>query len=306
MTGGLFYGRALIVTFFVTIFGFKKNFYISAKFHQMKSQSNLLVVLLCSPFLLFAAHDNVPEGGRSAAMANASVAFTDFWSLQNNQAGLAFYNHFASGIYFENRFMVKELSLKAGGVVMPVKAGVLGLNISYFGYPKYNESKFGLAYARSFGDVLAVGVQLDYLLTSIDENYGKKGLVTFEIGLLSKINEHLNLGAHIFNPIQAKLTNENNERIPAIIRLGAAYSFDENIMVSVEAEKDTKTDPILKLGLEYRIIKPIYVRGGISTNPGLYSFGFGLDYKKLRVDFSSSVHSVLGYSPQLSLIYIFK
>jgi len=263
-------------------------------------------IFLVIPFFLNAAHDNVPEGGRSAALANASVALTDFWSLQNNQAGLAFYNRPAGGIYFENRYMVKEMSMKAGGVVMPVKAGVLGLNISYFGYPKYNESKFGLAYARSFGDMLAVGVQLDYLHTSIDENYGKKGVATFEIGLLSKINKHLSIGAHIFNPIQAKLTDYDNERIPAIIRIGAAYSFDENILVTVEAEKDTRMDPVLKCGLEYRIIEQIYVRGGISTNPGLYSFGFGLDFKKLRIDFSSSVHEVLGYSPQISLIYNFK
>lgn len=263
-------------------------------------------IFLVIPLFLNAAHDNVPEGGRSAALANASVALTDFWSLQNNQAGLAFYNRPAGGIYFENRYMVKELSMKAGGAVMPVKAGVLGLNISYFGYPKYNESKFGLAYARSFGDVLAVGVQLDYLHTSIAENYGKKGVATFEIGLLSKINKHLSIGAHIFNPIQAKLNDYNNERIPAIIRIGAAYSFDENILVTVEAEKDTQMDPVFKCGLEYRIIEEIYVRGGISTNPGLYSFGFGLDFKKVKIDFSSSVHEVLGYSPQISLIYNFK
>ena len=272
----------------------------------MKAKSFFWGFCFSFPFLLFAAHDNIPEGGRSAAMANASVALTDFWSLQNNQAGLAFYDQFAGAIYFENRYLVKEMSLKAGGLVMPAKAGVFGLNLTYFGYPKYNESKIGLAYARSFGSVFAVGVQLDYLLTSISDNYGKKGVATFEIGLLSKINEHLSLGAHIFNPIQAKLTDYNNERIPAIIRLGAAYSFDEKILLSVEAEKDTKADPILKCGIEYRIIKPVYVRGGISTNPGLYSFGFGLDYKKLKIDFSSSVHNVLGYSPQISLIYTFK
>jgi len=272
----------------------------------MKPRSILLIVFFSFQIFLFAAHDNVPEGGRSAAMANASVALTDFWSLQNNQAGLAFYNHSAGGIYFENRYLVKEMSLKAGGCVLPVKAGVLGMNLSYFGYPKYNESKIGLAYARSFGNVLAIGVQLDYLLTSISENYGNKGVATFEIGLLSKINDHLNIGAHIFNPIQAKLSDYNNERIPAIIRVGAAYSFDENILLTVEAEKDTQLDPLLKCGLEYRIIKQIYIRGGISTNPGLYSFGFGLDFKKLKIDFSSSVHEVLGYSPQISIIYTFK
>lgn len=290
----------------ITAFVFEKYSYISAKFQPMNPRYVFHCIFLVIPLFLNAAHDNVPEGGRSAALANASVALTDFWSLQNNQAGLAFYNRPAGAIYFENRYMVKEMSLKAGGVVMPVKAGVLGLNISYFGYPKYNESKFGLAYARSFGDVLAVGVQLDYLHTSIAENYGKKGVATFEIGLLSKINKHLSIGAHIFNPIQAKLTDYNNERIPAIIRIGAAYSFDENILVTVEAEKDTQMDPVFKCGLEYRIIEQIYVRGGISTNPGLYSFGFGLDFKKVKIDFSSSVHEVLGYSPQISLIYNFK
>jgi len=264
----------------------------------------LLFFLLFS-LHLFAGHDNVPQGARSAAMAHASVALTDFWSLQNNQAGLAYNETFAAGIYYENRYLTKELSLKSGGVVLPTNSGNFGLNISYFGYPKYNESKIGLSYARSFGDVLAIGLQLDYLLTSIAEDYGKKGVATFEIGILSKINENLTLGAHVFNPISAKLAEYDDERIQAIIRVGAAYAFDNNIIVSVEVEKDMEYDPIFKLGLEYRIIEKIYVRGGISTNPGLYSFGFGLDFKKLKIDFSSSVHQTLGYSPQISLIYNF-
>ena len=265
----------------------------------------LAILFLIFSTQLFAIHDNVPEGGRSAAMAHASVALTDFWSLQNNQAGLAYFDRIAAGFYYENRYLTKELSLKAGGVVVPTKSGVFGLNLSYFGYPKYNESKIGLSFARSFGDVLAIGLQLDYLLTSIAEDYGNKGVATFEIGLLSKINDHLTLGAHIFNPISVKIAEYEDERIPAIIRVGAAYSFDNNILVSVEAEKETEFDPILKLGIEYRIVEKVYVRGGISTNPGLYSFGFGLNFKKLKIDLSSSIHQVLGYSPQVSMIYSF-
>ena len=265
----------------------------------------LAIIFLIFSTQLSAIHDNVPQGGRSAAMAHASVALTDFWSLQNNQAGLAFYNHLAAGFYYESRYLTKELSLKSGGVILPTKSGNFGLNLSYFGYPKYNESKIGISYARSFGDVLAIGLQLDYLHTSIAEDYGSKGVATFEIGVLSKINEHLTLGAHVFNPISVKISDYDDERIPAIIRVGAAYSFDNNILVSVEAEKETEFDPILKLGLEYRIVEKVYVRGGISTFPGLYSFGFGLDFKKLKIDFSSTIHQVLGYSPQISMIYNF-
>jgi len=264
-----------------------------------------LLFFTCS-LSLVAGHDNVPQGGRSAAMAGASVALTDFWSLQNNQAGLAYYNHLSAGFYYENRFLTKELSLKSGGFVLPTNSGNFGLNLTYFGYSKYNESKVGISYARAFGKVLAIGLQLDYLHTSIAEDYGKKGLVTFELGLLSKINEHLTLGAHIFNPIGAKLAEYEDERIPAILKVGAAYSFDSNILISVEAEKDTEHDPILKFGLEYRIIEKIFVRGGVSSNPGTYSFGFGLNLDKLKIDFSSTIHQTLGYSPQISVYYNFK
>ncbi len=268
----------------------------------------LLLAVLSAFFLntVYPVNGNVPEGGRSSSMAGASVALSDFWSLQNNQAGLAYYNHFAAGAYYENRFLTKELSLKSGGLVLPVKSGVFGLKVSYFGYSAYNESKFGLAYARKLGEHIAVGVQLDYLLTAFGNDYGRKGVATFEIGILSKINDHLSLGAHIFNPITAKIAEYGDERIPAVIRIGAAYRFDDKLLATVEVEKETEFDPITKFGLEYRIIQEIYVRGGIASNPGLYSFGFGVNLKNLKLDFSSSVHQVLGFSPQISMTYRFK
>lgn len=271
----------------------------------MRKHFSYLLLILITPFIS-AATGNVPEGGRSAAMGNASAALTDFWSLQNNQAGLAFYNQMAAGIYFENRFLVKELSLRAGGVVMPVRAGVFGLNVSYFGYELYNESKIGLGFARKFGERFAAGLQLDYLITALGEDYGSKGVVTFEAGILTKINDHLNIGAHVFNPVNVKLLEYADERIPAVFKVGAAWAFDANIVLTAEVEKETDFDPVVKFGAEYRVIEEIYVRGGISTNPGQYSFGFGLNFKKLKVDFASSVHQVLGWSPQISLIYSFR
>lgn len=265
-----------------------------------------IALFVLVPVWLSAIHHNYPQGGRSASLAGASVALADFWSVQNNQSGLAFYNRMAVGAYFENRFLVKEMSLKAAGAVVPTKSGVFGLNFTYFGYPKYNESKIALAYARNFGNVFAASVQLDYLVTSIGDDYGNKGVATFEAGLMSRVNENLMLAAHVFNPLMVKIADENSERIPAIIKVGAAYSIDKNLVVTAEVEKDSGFDPLFKAGLEYRIIEKIYVRGGVSTNPGLYAFGFGLNLKKLIIDFSSSIHQTLGYSPQVSMIYQFK
>jgi hypothetical protein len=254
----------------------------------------------------FSMNGNAPEGSRSAAMGGASVAVSDFWSLQNNQAGLAFFNRAAAGAYIENRFLVRELSLSSAGAVVPVNSGVFGVKVSYFGYELYNESKIGLAYARRLSEKFAVGVQLDYLHTAFGLDYGKKGVVTFELGLMSKINDQLSIGFHAFNPVSAKISEVGDERVPAILRLGAAYTFNDDLMITGEVEKNMDFAPTPKFGIEYQVVNGVFVRGGISTSPAIYSFGFGVNLGNLTLDFSSGVHQILGYSPQFSMIYHFK
>ena len=252
---------------------------------------------------LFAAQENYTIGGRSAGMGYTSVTFSDFWSIQNNQAGLTSIKHTNAGFYYENKFFLKELSFNSCALVLPTKSGVFGFSTNYFGYNKYNESKFGLAYAKQLGKKISVGIQIDYLYTHIAENYGNKGIATFEIGFLSNLTNEFSIGAHIFNPISAKLNDYGNERIPTVFKLGLSYNFNKKVLVCTEVEKDFNFKPLFKAGLEYHIVKEIYIRAGISTNPTLFTFGFGLEFKNLKLDLASSMHPVLGYSPQISLIY---
>ena len=89
-------------------------------------------------------------GGRSSAMGGSSVSLSDFWSVNNNQAGIANYKSFATGFYYEDKYLLKELSLKAFSFIFPTSSGVFGFNYSYFGYNLYNEQKLGIAYAKIF------------------------------------------------------------------------------------------------------------------------------------------------------------
>jgi hypothetical protein len=271
----------------------------------MKKYFTLFFFSVWFSFSVNATHDNNPIGARSAGMGNASVTFSDIWSAQNNQAGLGFYTHTAAGIYYENRFLTKELSLKSGAFVLPTNSGVLAVTINNLGYKNYNENKIGLAYAKAFTNKFSVGIQLDYLHTYIAENYGSKSNITFEAGLLYRMNSKISIGAHVFNPVSVKLTEYNNERIPAIMQLGLSYKFSDKVLAAVETEKDMQHKAILKAGLEYKVIKEIYLRAGISSNPLLNTFGFGLEFGKLKFDFASSFHPTLGYSPQISFIYNF-
>ena len=272
----------------------------------MKKQ---IVSLFLFSFLLsnsFAGNENITIGGRSAGMGGASVTLSDFWAINNNQAGIADLKNMKAGFYFENRFMVKELSYKTVAFILPTKSGVFGLNYHHFGYSAYKEQKIGLAYAKSFGKSFSTGLQLDYLGTSLGDNYGSKSAFTFEVGILAKLSYNVTLGAHFFNPINAKFNDYNNEKIPSVFKLGINYSFSDNLIVAIESEKNINFDPIIKAGFEYKVIQFACVRVGISNNPTICTFGFGIEYHQFNFDFASSIHQTLGYSPQFSLVYNFK
>jgi len=284
---------------------------------MIKQAICIFLSVLLSPVILCSSNSNHPIGGRSAGLGNASSALTDFWSVHNNQAGLGSLNTPAAGLYYENRFLANELSLKAAAFVLPTKSGNFGISFNSFGYVNYNEMKAGLAYGRKFSKVFSAGVQLDYLRTHIAENYGNKDAFTFEIGVQTELTKQLTLAAHVFNPIRVKIQSETDDRVPAVFKLGIAYELSEKLLITLETEKDSDFKPLIRGGMEYQVVEMATVRMGYSTLPStsgsesfsiasVYSFGFGLNINKFVLDLSSSWHQTLGWLPMLSFIYNFK
>lgn len=247
-----------------------------------------------------------PAGARSAAMGMVSVSFPDSWSIHNNQAGMAFYNRPVAAFYYENSFLLKELGYQAAAFTLPTRYGVFGGNVAYTGDAVYNEANAGIAYSRAFGNHFAAGIQLDYLHTGLSNEYGSSGLATFEAGILAKLTSNLTFGAHVFNPLSRKVSAHCDERIPAIMRAGFTYTFSEALLLSAEVSKNSLQPIQFMAGTEYRFFKKGFARIGLATNPFKYTFGFGLEIKNFTFDISSSIHEVLGYSPQVSLQYAFR
>jgi hypothetical protein len=253
-----------------------------------------------------AGNENYPIGARSAGMGNASVSQSDVWSAHHNQAGLGFVRDFSGGVYYENRFLLKALSIKGGVAALPVKGGTFGLCISNFGYSLYNENKYSVSFAKAFGDKFSMGIAMDYLTTKIADGYGSKGVLAAEAGILARPIKNLTIGFHVFNPTRSKLSAYNDERLPTIIRFGGDYNFSDKVTVAIETEKDIAKKAIFKAGIEYKAVKEFYLRVGIGTNPTLTSVGFGLNLKNLQLDFSANYHQTLGITPQMGLTYTFK
>ncbi|MBI2281778.1 MAG: hypothetical protein HYU68_13970 [Bacteroidetes bacterium] len=264
----------------------------------------IILFLLLFAFRASATNGNDVIGSRSTALGSFSTTLSDLWSTNNNQAGLGFVKELSAGISFENRFLLKETSYKAGAFVLPLKAGTFGLSITSFGYSAYSENKAGLSYGIKLAEKIAVGVQVNYLNTRLSGDYGQASTFTAALGVIANLSKELSIGVHVYNPNRTKLADYNNERVPTIMKLGLDYKFTDKVFLGVEAEKDINFNPVVKVGVEYHAIDILYLRGGISTNPTMSSFGFGLKLKDFKLDFSSSYHQTLGLTPSISLIYV--
>ena len=272
---------------------------------------NYLKLLSLSFILLFfkesfAGNENFPLGSRNAALGGASVCLSDVWSVGNNQAGLGFLKSPEAAIYFDNKFLLKDLSTGAGAFAMPIKKlGTLGLSFARTGNKYYGESKVGFAFARAFGENISVGMQINYQSVRIGEGYNvRKGLFTGEIGIQAKVLKNLTLGFHMYNPMMVKMTSYNNERVPVIFQLGLLYKFSDKVFITTECQKDIAFSPFLKFGVEYSPAKVIFIRLGVATNPFQNGLGIGLKFGGMRIDVSSTIHPQLGISPQMGLSYV--
>ena len=265
----------------------------------------LLISLILTASNIFAYDIIHPIGGRAAAMGGSSVASQGLWAMQNNPAGMANLDKISLGLYYENRWMLPETAYKCGAFALPTKFGTLGLSFNQFGSSKYNENKFGLAYAKDFGRYLQIGLQLDYFLLKIGNDYGKFNAVTFELGIQSHVTDKLTLGTYIFNPVNFSFEQTlNHEKIPIVMRFGMAYQFTKDFIGQCEIEKNTERNGVsLRGGLEYEAVKNLYIRAGVHTNPGILSFGLGYAIRFAQINVAAQLHNELGASIQIGMIF---
>ncbi|MCS6819856.1 MAG: hypothetical protein RMJ53_09075 [Chitinophagales bacterium] len=266
----------------------------------------LVVVCLLSIQSVYAGGDNFTAGARAAAMGDASVTLSDVFSTTTNQAGLAFMQEVAFGIYADRKFLSATINNFNAAAAVPFspKIGAFGLSVNYYGNNLYNEIKAGLAYARKFGDKFSAGLQFDYLRFFISE-HGEKNIFTLEAGFQYKPWKVLTIGAHIYNPVPYKIDKVFNERLPTVVKLGVGYEPSSKVLIAAEYQQDIYYKPQIKGGVEYRPVKYLHLRAGMQTTPFSFSFGLGALFKGVRLDAGSAFHPVLGFTPQLSIQYGF-
>ncbi len=233
-----------------------------------------------------------------------SFNHNDVFSFSSNQASLAQLKNAAAGVYAERRFLLNQLNNYNAAIGLPTHSGNFGLKAGYSGFSEYNETQVGLAYARTLGNKVDIGVQFNYNGIRIN-GYGSATAVSFEAGTIFHISDKLHTGFHFSNPVGGKFGKEQQEKLPSVYTAGFGYDASEKFFFSAEVVKEEDQPVNVNAGLQYKFIPQLLARAGVSSATSSVWFGLGLSVKSFRIDVTTSYHPQLGLSPGLLLIFNF-
>ncbi len=260
----------------------------------------LALLLFLFPLAIFSQALREPISAVYLGLSAYSTQHTDVFSFVNNQAALAQQKKTSIGIYGENRFLLKETNVYTAAAAFATHSGNFGIELKYAGFSNYNENQAGLAYARSLGKNLDIGIQFNYYGYTVS-NYGSSSTVDFEIGAIAHLTDKLNAGIHVYNPVGGKFS-KSDEKLTSTYKFGFGYDASDRFFMSTEAVKEENYPISINTGVQYQFQKQFFARAGISSATSSYYAGVGVAWNNLRLDISCSVHPQLGISPGLLLI----
>lgn len=265
----------------------------------MKNVATLTAFILMQ-YTAMAQFDFGLTSAQTEALGGVQSVQQHAFSAVENQAGLATLNSVSVGVTAQNQYLLEGLNNFALAAALPTNSGTFGLGMQYQGFKTYTEMKAGIAYGRQLLDNLSIGAQIHAYYLNIG-NYGSKTLVNFDLGLQANLSKQLLLGAHIKNPIKIKVTEDGQLPIPATISAGLQYTASAKAKVMVEAEKSVNRDALFKAGLSYQFNEAFGLMLGVTTDPAVFSMGLSWQWQSLAFVLGSTYHTVLGYSPVLSI-----
>lgn len=271
----------------------------------------LLPTLALLVLFVFAASENRAQdvfwsGARFQALSDASSALSGGWSVFGNQAGLVGINRTVVGGSFQNRFLVKELSTRAGFLVLPFQSSVFAFSLAQFGQIPFRQGKYGLAYAQQISPILNFGMQFNCYRLFLSEENRSVSSFGAELGVQYLFSERLVVGLHVVNPYRPAVRLSSGKfRYPSRIKAGAFYRLSDLFSMTSELENDFGDHYVLKSGFEYAILEKLFVRAGFAGKPYQLSGGIGFEVKKLTFDMATTYNPYLGNSPSVSFQYQF-
>jgi hypothetical protein len=262
---------------------------------------NVLLISL-TPFYLFGQNS---LGPRLTAMGNNGTAVTDVWALQANPSGITSLEKPTLSLNFIRHLFSNEISTQALVAVVPFKNNFAGASFQRYGFAEYNENKIGFAYAKKLGNKLSIGLNANYHQLRI-ASYGASTGFSIDVGALYHFSKEFTFGVFLSNLSKQKFSStEILIEIPTSFNVGASYLASDKVLIATSVSKKLDESIDVSLGIDYKIISLLSLRGGLSAKPFKQYAGFGLNFKKFLLDMATTYDANFGYAPQIGIGYAF-
>lgn len=266
---------------------------------------SLLSALLLTALIGIARSQSLEGGARAIALSGATTALAaDVWA-HANPAAWAGCPQKALSLMASQAYGLEALRLGAVTYVQPLDRLTFALGARTFGFKAYRATHFWLGIAHTVYPAtqrpLQLGLSVRYQHVAI-ERYGAAGALGLWAGLRAGIFPWLSVGMAATNLNAPRLAGR--ERLPRTLHLGLAYHPSASFLLLLDVYKDARYAPDLRVGLEARALPFLTLRAGTGTLPGRFTAGFGLSVGSLQTDIAVEYHTVLGWSPALSITLI--
>ena len=263
-------------------------------------RSFFLFLFLCAPSVLFG---QFYSGAENSGRAGAFVVQNGVWSTSGNQAGLAFVNNVESGLYYTNKYRNLEVYGVSMAATIPAFSGTFGIEVQQLIFNTFVDRSYTLAYGMQLSDKIVAGVGFAYRYISLGSYYGSGGNVFVEGGVTWLASNKFELAMHLSNPFVSYIKFSSKEVIPVVCSVGCDYHPLVNWSVIFQLDKIISSGFSAHICFENNIYKELTLRAGYQTNPSLYVFGLGIDKKRWQGNSSFIIDPVLGWYPELSVVY---
>jgi len=271
-------------------------------FEKLAVLRKLLLPFYLVPCLVFGQSIRYSPGTLYTGLGAYSHQFTQSFSFLANQAALGSISRTSAGVYAEQKYGLKALSLYMATAAIPVNRGGVGISMQYSGFNDFNESQVGLAYGKNLGRV-SLGIQCNYNMMHI-AGYGSDAAVGFEVGSQWQISSTLVTGIHIVNPVGGYFRKHSEEKLAAVYQFGAGYEVSKQLLLSAELTKEESRPVNVQAGFQYVAVPDrLFVRAGITTATTSPYVGMGWKWKNCRADVCVRYHPQLGLSPGMLLVF---
>jgi hypothetical protein len=233
---------------------------------------------------------------------NAYSNVPDPFSAFNNQAALAQVKSKSMGLYGERRYMIDGLNNYLAVGALETRSGCFGIELGYFGFNRFNQSRAGLAYALALGSRMNLGVEFNFHSLTIP-GYGKASALGFELAALFHLTDKLTAGMQMSNPAGGKFGQAGKEKLPSVYSAGIGYDPSREFFAGIEIVKQELMPAYINAGMQYSGIPGIAIRTAFTSASNSWWVAICYLWRTLSIGISIGFHPVLGITPGFFFLY---